>query len=256
MRICLCPSPVLYSYYKTAEEEYTAVIVDIFRAGTTITTALMNGADGVIPISGIAEAEQYAQRGYPVGGERGTKRLPFAQFGNVPEEYTHEAIGGKTIVLSTTNGTRAVNMAAGASHVIIGAFLNLDAVARYCMEKRLPILVLASGWENRMSVEDCLFAGALAERMAEMGEEIYCEDGAAAYRGLWQAHGSHEKLTDYLSQRDHYKRLQANNLEGSVPYCTSLNITDVVPELMRRAITEEDGGSNRIFRPYGSDLRG
>ena len=97
LQISLCPSPVLYPYYKTEQEEYTVVIVDIFRAGTTITTALMNGAVGIIPIATVEEAEIYAGNGFLVGGERGTKRLPFARFGNAPEEYARQAVEARTI---------------------------------------------------------------------------------------------------------------------------------------------------------------
>ncbi len=248
--LSLCPSPALYSYYKTDSEAYTVVIVDIFRAGTTITTALMNGAVGIVPIAGIEEAEAYARNGYLVGGERGTKRLPFARFGNAPEEYTREAVDGKTIVLSTTNGTRAADIASGASHVIIGAFINLDAVARYCIARHLPVMVLASGWQNRMSTEDCLFAGALAATIVRLGEAVECEDGAAAYYELWRSYDTHEKLTAYLSGRDHYGRLRANSLEKSVPYCTSLNLTDIVPELtFRPTAPAVECPASRLFLP-------
>ncbi|ATR90633.1 2-phosphosulfolactate phosphatase [Porphyromonas gingivalis] len=250
LQISLCPSPVLYPYYKTEQEEYTVVIVDIFRAGTTITTALMNGAVGIIPIATVEEAEIYAGKGFLVGGERGTKRLPFAHFGNAPEEYTRQAVEGKQLVLSTTNGTRAADIAAGALHVIIGAFINLEAVARYCIAKQKPIMVLASGWQNRMSTEDCLFAGALAATIVRLGEEVICEDGASVFQELWGNYNTHEKLTAYLNGRDHYERLRANKLERSVPYCTSLNLTEIVPELtFKISAASTDCPANRLFLP-------
>lgn len=250
LNISLCPSPVLYPYYKTEEEEYTVVIVDIFRAGTTITTALMNGAAGIIPIATVEEAEIYAKNGFLVGGERGTRRLPFARFGNAPEEYIREAVEGKQLVLSTTNGTRAVEIAAGALYVVVGAFINLEATARYCIAKAKPVMVLASGWQNRMSTEDCLFAGALAATIAQLGKEVVCEDGASVFQELWCNHSTHEKLTAYLNGRDHYERLRANKLEKSVPYCTSLNLTEIVPELtFKIPAASTDCPANRLFLP-------
>ena len=111
-------------------------------------------------------------------------------------------------------------------------------------------MVLASGWQNRMSTEDCLFAGALAATIVRLGEEVICEDGASVFQELWGDYNTHEKLTAYLNGRDHYERLRANKLERSVPYCTSLNLTEIVPELtFKISAASTDCPANRLFLP-------
>src|SRR5690554_6117377 len=132
MKLELCPSPVLYPYYKS--ENDTVIVVDVFRASATMCTMLNNGASSIIPVSSSEMAKQYKQKGFFVGAERRTKKCEFADFGNSPFDYTPDKVKGKEIVFTTTNGTRAIEVASECKELFIGTFPNIDAVAERCIE--------------------------------------------------------------------------------------------------------------------------
>jgi len=155
--------------------ETVCVVFDVLRATSTFVTALHNGAKAIIPVSEIAEALaiQKKQPDVLLGGERNSMRIRAGQsggidfdFGNSPREYTPEKVRGKTIVSTTTNGTRALRACAGAKMVLAASFLNLTATTRFIQQLRPAqiVLVCASTHEN-MADEDVLAAGALCEML-------------------------------------------------------------------------------------------
>ena len=146
MKIDVCFSPALYPVYHNPEA--IVVVVDVFRATTTMAAT-------------VEEAEAYKAKGWLVGAERNVKRCGFADFGNSPFDYTAEKVSGKDIVFTTTNGTRAITIAKSAFRVITGAFINLQAVAGYCVCHKRDVVVLCSGWQDKVNIEDTLFGGAL-----------------------------------------------------------------------------------------------
>ena len=127
MKIDVCFSPALYPVYHNPEA--IVVVVDVFRATTTMAAAFSNGVRSIRPVATVEEAEAYKAKGWLVGAERNVKRCGFADFGNSPFDYTAEKVSGKDIVFTTTNGTRAITIAKSAFRVITGAFINLQAVA-------------------------------------------------------------------------------------------------------------------------------
>ena len=134
MILDICLSPALYPFYK--KENDTVIVVDIFRACTTICAAFANGASAIIPVADIEEAKQYKLRGYPVGAERNTRKCDFADFGNSPFDYTQEKVKGKEIVFTTTNGTNAIEQSRGCKTLLIGAFSNINALAKMHRNRR------------------------------------------------------------------------------------------------------------------------
>ncbi|MDR0430098.1 MAG: 2-phosphosulfolactate phosphatase [Tannerellaceae bacterium] len=227
MKIDVCFSPALYPAYHNPEN--IVVVVDVFRATTTMTTAFHNGVKNIRPVASVEEAKAYKEKGWLVGAERHVKRCDFADFGNSPFDYTPEKIKGKEIVFTTTNGTKAITLAKDAFRVIIGAFINLQAVAGYCLARQRDVTVLASGWEDQINIEDTLFGGALVDTLVNSGKYQTGSDAAIIARGMWTAH-KHD-LMGYMEQTDHLSRLKANHLEDSIPYCLALDIAPVVPEL-------------------------
>lgn len=165
MKIDICLSPALYLYY--AEVGNTVIIVDIFRATTTICTILYNGAKSVIPIASVEKALEYKTNGFLVGGERNAKKIDFADYGNSPFDYTPERVEEEDVVFTTTNGTQAINIASDSGTLLVGAFSNIDALAEQCVKIGNRIVVLCSGWKNKVNTEDTLFAGALAKNLHE-----------------------------------------------------------------------------------------
>ena len=145
------------------------MLVDILRATTTICTAVGNGVEAIIPVASHEEARQLKAEGYLVASEKDGVQLDFADFGNSAFSFTRDAIGGKTLVYCTTNGTRTLEIAKGASNIVIGAFINISAVTEWLAGQQKDVVILCSGWKNKFCLEDTLFAGALTERLLDTG---------------------------------------------------------------------------------------
>lgn len=227
MKIDVCFSPALYPVYHNPEA--VVVVVDIFRATTTMAAAFKNGVRSIRPVATVEEAKSYKEKGWLVGAERNVKRCNFADFGNSPFDYTPEKVAGKDIIFTTTNGTRAITVAKSAYRVITGAFTNLQAAADYCLLHNRDIVVLCSGWQDKINIEDTLFGGALTDMLTQTGKYEPASDAAVIARDMWI--NNKENLIAYLDPTDHMARLKANHLEDAVPYCLTLSSADVVPEL-------------------------
>jgi len=165
------------------------VVFDVLRATSTFVTALQNGAKAIVPVSEISEALAIRQQQPDVllGGERDGVKIRAAQtggvdfdFGNSPREYTPEKVRGKTIVSTTTNGTRALRACAGAKMVLAASFLNCTTTAKFlCQLSPSQIVLVCAGTRENTALEDVLAAGALCE-MLEEGSS-HC-DGRTAQR--------------------------------------------------------------------------
>lgn len=232
MKIDVCFSPALYPAYH--DPEAIVVVVDIFRATTTMAAAFSNGVRSIRPVATVEEAQAYKEKGWLVGAERNVRRCDFADFGNSPFDYTPEKVAGKEIVFTTTNGTKAITIAQSAYRVVTGAFINLQAVADYCVGHKRDVVVLCSGWQDKVNIEDTLFGGALVDLLVNTGLYEKGSDSAVIAQDMWIT--NKENLLRYLAPTDHVARLKANHLDDSIPYCLTLSITDRVPEL---AIEEE-----------------
>lgn len=225
MKVDVCFSPALYPYYSESNDKIV-VIVDIFRATTTMCAALNNGAKAIISVASVEEAEAYKAQGYLVGAERNVKRCDFADFGNSPFEYTKEKVLDKEIVFTTTNGTQAINIAKESDYLIIGAFSNIDAVAQFCHDKQKNVLIVCAGWNNRFNIEDTLFAGALAKKLLAKN---YTSASDATQVAMDMREEATPNVRTYINRTEHIKRLTANKLEDSVDYCLTENTLNVVP---------------------------
>lgn len=227
MEIDVCFSPILFDTYTKKEE--VVVITDIFRATTTMCRAFHNGAKSIISVSSQQEAEQYKRKGFLVGAERNVKRCDFADFGNSPFEYTSDKVENKEIVFTTTNGTRAIEVAKESDVVLIGAFSNLEAVIEECVELRKRVVILCAGWNNKVNLEDLLFAGAFAEEYIKTTGAIRASDSVRIVLDMWK--NAKNNLMHYLKDSDHLKRLLDNNLEEDAKYCLVQNSVSLVPYL-------------------------
>lgn len=233
MKIDVCFSPALYPVYHNPEA--IVVVVDVFRATTTMAAAFSNGVRSIRPVATVEEAMDYKEKGWLVGAERNVKRCDFADFGNSPFDYIRKKVDGKDIVFTTTNGTKAITIAKSAFRVITGAFVNLQAVADYCLAYQRDVVVLCSGWEDKVNIEDTLFGGALVDTLTTTGHYTPATDAAVIARDMWTGHKT--DLLAYLDPTDHMARLKANHLEDAVPYCLTSSTTSVVPELSIEAET-------------------
>ena len=168
----------------------TVVVIDILRATTTMLHALWSGAREVIPCLEVDEARNVAQQfdGTAIlGGERGGKRIPGFTLGNSPAEYTPQTVGGKTIVMTTTNGTRALQACRGAARVLIGAFVNFSRVVAE-LERVEKVSLLCAGTNGRVTREDVLFAGAVVHALRRNGiENNNVDDEAELAAAAWES---------------------------------------------------------------------
>ena len=162
-KIEVCLTPELLDLY---EIEYSIVVViDVLRATSSITFGIENGATAIIPVMNVEDCLAYADKGYLLAAERNGEVVTGYDFGNSPFSYTAEKVGGKTVVLTTTNGTRAMYLAQERAYqVIVGSFLNLTAVCNYLRSQNKDVLLLCAGWKGNFNLEDTLFAGAVVEQ--------------------------------------------------------------------------------------------
>ena len=210
------------------------LVVDVLRASTTIVTALQNGARAVIPVADKGEAGRLAaslDRDVSVlGGERGGEKLAGFALGNSPREYTAEAVGGKTVVLTTTNGTAALVRARSAARLAVGALVNAaasEAFLRQALDDGLGATVLCAGWEGRVALEDALCAGLFVDRLADHDAAGPLDDGARIAHGLYR--GARRDLARALFGADHTRRLVSLGAGDDVALCARLDAADVLP---------------------------
>lgn len=141
-----CYSPALFPLFK--EENAIVVVVDVLRATSAICTAIHHGVDKMIPVAGLDEARKYKAEGYLVAAERNAIKQEGFDFGNSPFHYIDEDLSGKTIVISTTNGTQAIEAAKDSSTILIGSFLNISAIANWILQQERNVIVLCAGWKT------------------------------------------------------------------------------------------------------------
>jgi 2-phosphosulfolactate phosphatase len=209
------------------------VVFDILRATSTIATALHNGASAIIPVSEISEAMDIGKKRPDVllGGERNGVKIRTAEgefdFGNSPREYTPEKVKGKTIVSTTTNGTRALRACAHASTVLAGSFLNLGMTAKFLRDKKIEnVLLVCAGTRENIALEDVLAAGALGEILSDAGATELSDSAQIALAALRQAK---RDLTGAISKSENAMRLLAiPDLREDVEFCMQRDIFDFV----------------------------
>lgn len=226
-KIEICFSPALIDQY--VKQDAVVVVTDVFRASTTICTAFAHHAKSIIPVETQEEALAYKEKGYLTGAERKVSRCDFADFGNSPFEYSLEKVKDKDIVLTTSNGTRAIKASSDCYLLLIGAFVNLRAVADRCLQENRDVLIVCAGWKSRICVEDSLFAGALTACLLEDDHFESASDGTRIAVSLW--HHANKDFNKYMMKSEHAQRLLAHGFDDDLQYCLQKNIIDVVPEL-------------------------
>jgi 2-phosphosulfolactate phosphatase len=222
----VCFSPGLFEHVLTTGD-FIVVLVDILRATTTICTAVGNGVQAIVPVASHEEARRLKKQGFLVASEKDGVQVDFADFGNSAFSFTRDAIGGKTLVYCTTNGTRALELAKSASGIVIAAFVNISAVTEWLAEQQKNVVILCSGWKNKFCLEDTLFAGALTERLLHTGLFRSDCDSAHASMDLWDlAEGD---VLDYIEKAAQRHRLKKLGLDDVIPYSFEYDHVDVVP---------------------------
>ncbi len=220
-----CFSPALFEAEGHADS--IVVIIDILRASSAICTAFANGVSSIIPVAEVSEAREFKSKGYLVAAERDGYVLDFADFGNSPYNFTKEKVSGKTIVYSTTNGTRLIKLASSAHMTVIGSFLNIGALTRWLIKQERDIVLLCAGWKNRFNIEDTVCAGAMADVL--MNSNCYATicDSTLAAIDLWSL--ARPDLQGYIEKAAQRTRLKDKMLDDCIAFCLTSDLTDKIP---------------------------
>ena len=223
----VCFTPDDYAYFKGKFE--IVVVIDVLRATSAICSAIDNGVASVIPVSTIDEAKAYQAKGYLAGAERQGEIVEGFDFGNSPYSYMKPELKGKDIVLSTTNGTRAINIAKEAPTVAIGSLINLGSLVNWLKAQNKNVLCLCSGWKDNFNLEDTICAGAIANDLLETGKFTSNEDSSVGAKYLYLS--SKDNYFGFLKSSSHRRRLKKLNLNEDIKYCLTPNQLDVIPVL-------------------------
>ena len=220
-----CYSPSLYHLFE--DPEAIVVVVDVLRATSAICTAIHNGVDNMIPVAHLEEALRYKKQGYLVAAERNAIMQDGCDFGNSPSHYLNNALEGKTVVISTTNGTQAIDAAKDATTTLIGSFLNISTVSAWLKKQNRNVIVLCAGWKNKYNLEDSLFAGALALELLKDSRFFTECDSTISAGYLYDL--AKKDLFGFLENSSHRKRLNNLHLEDDILYCLTPDSLNTIP---------------------------
>ncbi len=206
----------------------TAIVIDALRMTSVAAAAIENGCKGILAVAEVEEARVCAREaGAFLGGERNALPITGFDFSNSPLEYIKERICDRRLVMSTTNGTRAIQSAATAKRLLLGAFVNASAVAeRVVLEEKVGII--CAGTQGAFTLEDALAAGAILWRLKERVSDIIMDDMALAALALY-AHAKSD-LHETLHKTSHYNRLQRLGLFDDLVFCLKEDQVFSVPE--------------------------
>ena len=220
-------SPALVHLYDVSNS--VVVIIDVFRATSTIAAALYNGAKCVIPVDSVPKAIEISKSISGIAaGERDGMIAEGLQHGNSPMEYPRSFIEDKTLVLTTTNGTRLLHMALdkNADTIISGSFPNLSAVCDFLVDQKKNVLLGCAGWKDRFNLEDTLFAGAVINRIAK-DFIVHCDSSLMA-ETMYTKHKN--KMMDFVPKLTHYHRLvERFGLIEDIKFCLTNDVANILP---------------------------
>ncbi len=225
-KIDVCLSPELLHLHDL--QNTIVVVTDIFRATSCMVTAFAHGVGSITPVATVEECRALQQQGYIAAAERDALKVVGFDLDNSPFSYMTDAIVGKDIAVTTTNGTLSITKAkVDAVQVLAGAFLNLEAIINYIKTQPYDVLVLCAGWKGKVNLEDTLFAGAVVEAL--QNDYAISEDAALMSLRIYQT--SKSDLMGSLAEASHIRRLQKMGISEDIPFCLKHSIYDVVPIL-------------------------
>lgn len=224
----------------------TAIVIDVLRATTTIIQAVAAGADSVVPCVEVSTAVETARRLGPsalLAGERGGVKLAGFDLGNSPAEYVPQSVGGRAIVLTTSNGTRAIAAARSSAHVLIGALVNRAAVAALAASLGRDVAIICAGSDDEIGVDDELTGGAIIAELDRLAPQLRLDGASMRAAERWRAvvgdaagdmrPGSTEAIIAALTDSRGGATLTSLGCHSDIAWCARLDSTSLVPRLDR-----------------------
>ena len=217
-------SPAIFHLYEEDLGQKNVVVIDILRATTTMCVAFANGATEILPVAKPEDAAAMQALGWIAAAERQGVTVEGFDLGNSPQDFTVERVEGRRIAITTTNGTRALQMSSGARNVLVGSFLNIDAVCNMLADDGADVLMFCAGWKDKFNLEDTLFAGAVASRLQAFTTN---DDATMAAVDLYQT--AQSDIHGYLQKASHVNRFKSLHIETDLDACLKMNAAPVLP---------------------------
>lgn len=225
-----------YAAYKHASasdlKDNVVVVIDVLRATSTIVTAVSNGCNRIYPVMDVEEAMSVFSQinkddSVLLGGENNCLKIPGFNLSNSPLDYSKDNVKGKDIIITTTNGTKAINWAAApAAAVIIGSLINASAAMKKALSYKKDITLLCSGTHGRYSLDDIIACGCMLSSLEDIGRYDLCD---LSYSCINEYEISKNNIEGALQQSFHYNRLKKLGFKDDLEYCLKIDSTDVAP---------------------------
>lgn len=223
--IAVCYSPELIHLFELKHK--TVVVVDILRATSSIVTGLSHGLEAIKPVASLEECRVLGKQGFITAAERGGEKVEGFDLGNSPFSYMAADLKGRKVAITTTNGTLAISRSTDADYILVGAFLNLGAVAQKIRELDRDVVIHCAGWKGNINLEDTLFAGALIELLEDEFEGT--SDDAKMALSLYQA--KKNQLFETVANSAHARRLEKFGILKDIEFCVKMDEYATVPVL-------------------------
>jgi 2-phosphosulfolactate phosphatase len=224
----VCISPALIDQFEL--DNAIVVVIDVLRATTSMCVAFGHGVRSMIPVVTTDEGLEYKRKGYLAAAERDGEQVEGFDFGNSPFSFMSEDLRGKDIVITTTNGTKAIKaaVALNAMEVVIGAFPNFSVLCNYLIERNQNVVLVCSGWKDKPNLEDTIFAGAVVNRLRPYFR-LY-EDTTLIAETLYRSANRRKRY--YLRSSSHFNRLfHKLQIQKDVKYSLRRDTHPVIPKL-------------------------
>jgi 2-phosphosulfolactate phosphatase len=237
---------VLYGAPQLASQDVqgrVVAVIDVLRASTTIAVALANGARTVIPLESpedvVTRSKQFERAGVLLAGERRMLKMDGFDLGNSPAEHTREVVEGKTVLLTTTNGTHALLGVQGARDVVVASYVNMTAVSamlRAALRGGADVTIVCAGQDRQFALEDAACAGRYVHQITKRLQQTELNDAALAASLIDRKYG--DNLMRLFSTAAHGRALAAAGFEGDLAACAAVDSYPVIPIFQDRQITK------------------
>ena len=218
-------------------ENKIAVVIDMFRATSVIVTALSNGCKEVIPYLTIEETLEHAKKlnreDYILGGERSAVKIDGFDLSNSPLEYTEAVIKNKSVLMTTTNGTRTLTKSISAKRILIAAMINAKAVATQLLKINEDVVIINAGTNGNFSMDDYICGGYIINEMLKDGENLELTDIAKTANMIYEGNID---IISYVKEATHYSVMKSLKLDDDIEYCIKKSIIEIVPEYKDKKI--------------------
>lgn len=221
----VCLTPELINQFDLKNK--IVVAVDIFRATSCMVTGMAHGVEAIYPVATVDDCfKMGTEKGMITAGERGGAKIDGFDIGNSPYEYMKSEFQDKSIVVTTTNGTKTILASLEADQILIGAFLNLKALADYISTSHKDVIVHCAGWKGTVNLEDTLFAGALIDEI----KSSHHASGDSALIAQELFHANSNDLLGISKRSSHAKRLATFGIGKDIEFCMNESLYSVLPE--------------------------